>query len=116
MPWRMGCVVDGVKGRQVDYQRPGGPRRPEMTLDEKIKAIQMRGMGTYQVPQRMGCVVDGVEGRQVDWLSSQSDLLLRMSSLERIAQRELTDAKCLNVSRKIMSRCSGILSSASFWR
>ena len=26
---------------------PGSPRRPEMTLDEKIKAIQMRGMGTY---------------------------------------------------------------------
>ena len=108
--------MDGAKGRQVDYQCPGGPHHPEMTLDEKIKAIQMRGMGTHQVPQRMGCIVDGVEGRRVDWISGQSDLLLRMSSLERIAQRELTNAKCLNVSRKIMSWCSGILSSASFWR
>ena len=27
---------------------PGSPRCPEMTLDEKIKVIQMQGMGTYQ--------------------------------------------------------------------
>ena len=45
---RMGCIVDDAKGRQVDYQCSGGPRCPKMALDEEVKAIQMRGMETYQ--------------------------------------------------------------------